>query len=295
MINMSAVVFCIFGVLQVANTVDGERQPQKLLKAHLGNVSTCTETEFNDTCTEGKMVRLIFSAWRAFARTSVLEKRAISRSASLNKMMEALPWWIRRVGERRLLERNFFHWQLLTLRSGQQTKPSKKRKQQSVELVPSRGIAEFDRSTKQVTRNEDSSLVDKKPPGMKGPLTTSQQKRLQKIGCPTCSESRNVTEGGRISVVPHTVEKDPDVNYSNGMAFTSRALRALQAYLLSWTLTLFPALHLYLINMFHPFQATNTWQIGIEPLKHKIRQELNLKLTSGDPLTLYQETGAHTL
>jgi hypothetical protein len=105
-----------------------------------------------------------------------------------------------------------------------------------VESVPSRGIAEFDRSTKQVTRNEDSSLVDKKPPGMKGPLTTNQQKRLQKIGCPTCSESRNVTEEGRISVVPHTVEKDPDVNYSNGMAFTSRALRALQAYLLSWTL-----------------------------------------------------------
>jgi hypothetical protein len=91
------------------------------------------------------------------------------------------------------------------------------------------------------------------------------------------------------------VEKDPDVNYSNGMAFTSRALRALQAYLLSWTLTLFPALLLYPINMFHPFQATNTWQIGIEPLKHKIRQELNLKLTSGDPLTLYQETGAHAL
>ncbi|CAM6095499.1 unnamed protein product [Calypogeia fissa] len=64
-----------------------------------------------------KLVPLMMSAWRAFARMSGLERRATSRNESLNKIISALPWWIRRVGERRLMERFFFHWQLLTLKA----------------------------------------------------------------------------------------------------------------------------------------------------------------------------------
>lgn len=64
-----------------------------------------------------KLVPLMMSAWRAFARMSGLERKASSRNEYLNKIISALPWWIRRVGERRVMERFFFHWQLLTLKA----------------------------------------------------------------------------------------------------------------------------------------------------------------------------------
>jgi len=64
---------------------------------------------------EPKLVSLILFAWRAFTRTSVLQRRALSRNASLGKMLDALPWWIRRARDRRLLERTFFQWLVVTL------------------------------------------------------------------------------------------------------------------------------------------------------------------------------------
>ena len=70
---------------------------------------------------EHKLVPLILSAWRAFTRTSALERKAISRSALLDKMLDALPWWIRRVSDRRQLERSFFQWQVLTLSAHRQS------------------------------------------------------------------------------------------------------------------------------------------------------------------------------
>lgn len=62
-----------------------------------------------------KLMPLILSAWRAFTRTSVLQRKALSRNASLNKMLDALPWWIRRARDRRQLERTFFQWLVFTL------------------------------------------------------------------------------------------------------------------------------------------------------------------------------------
>lgn len=64
---------------------------------------------------EPKLMPLILSAWRAFTRTSVLQRRALARNASLGKMLDALPWWIRRARDRRLLERTFFQWLVVTL------------------------------------------------------------------------------------------------------------------------------------------------------------------------------------
>jgi hypothetical protein len=69
---------------------------------------------------EHKLVPLVLSAWRVFTRTSILERKAISRSALLDKMLEALPWWIRKVRDRRQLERSFFQWLVLTLSAHRQ-------------------------------------------------------------------------------------------------------------------------------------------------------------------------------
>lgn len=88
-----------------------------------GTLTMCMENELNMMVAEHKLVPLILSAWRAFTRTSALERKAISRSALLDKMLEALPWWIRRVIDRRRLERSFFQWQVLTLSADQQTHP----------------------------------------------------------------------------------------------------------------------------------------------------------------------------
>lgn len=85
----------------------------------LGILTTRMEDEWkNNTravAAEPKLVRLILSAWRAFTRTSVLQRKALSRNASLGKMLDALPWWIRRTKDRRHLERTFFQWLIFTL------------------------------------------------------------------------------------------------------------------------------------------------------------------------------------
>ncbi|EFJ26378.1 hypothetical protein SELMODRAFT_441807, partial [Selaginella moellendorffii] len=62
------------------------------------------------------VVPAVMTAWRAYARAVRLEKKAISMITSLEKMVSALPWWIRRVGQRRLLERCFFRWEMHALR-----------------------------------------------------------------------------------------------------------------------------------------------------------------------------------
>ena len=86
------------------------------------------ETELNTMVAEHKLVPLILSAWRAFTRTSTLERKAISRSALLDKMLEALPWWIRRISGRRQLERSFFQWQLLILSTDRQSNSQQDRR-----------------------------------------------------------------------------------------------------------------------------------------------------------------------
>jgi hypothetical protein len=79
------------------------------------------ENELSTMVAEHKLVPLILSAWRAFTRTSTLERKAISRSALLDKMLEALPLWVRRVSDRRQLHRSFFEWQVLTVSADRRT------------------------------------------------------------------------------------------------------------------------------------------------------------------------------
>ena len=79
------------------------------------------EDNLDTMVAEHKLVPLVLSAWRAFTRTSILERKAISRSALLDKMLEALPWWIRKVRDRRQLERSFFQWLVLQTQSPTKT------------------------------------------------------------------------------------------------------------------------------------------------------------------------------
>lgn len=215
---------------QIQNQDKAEDLIQRLKS---GNLTSCMEKELTFMLTEHKLVPLILSAWRAFARTCVLEKKAISRSASLDKMMEALPWWIRRVGERRHLERNFFHWQLLTLRANQQPKLLKgSSKKQSVDVVASQAV-ELARPTLPHTSRslESKPHVEHTAPVITTKLGGIQQRRHSSCNADAAAGSlkRNSGEGGRASgVVSWPVGKDNHPKPINGMGSTSRALQALQ-------------------------------------------------------------------
>ena len=91
----------------------------------MGTLTTCMENELSTMVAEYELVPLILSAWRAFTRTSTLERKAISRSALLDKMLEALPLWVRRISDRRQLQRSFFQWQVLAVTNSLQDLRSK--------------------------------------------------------------------------------------------------------------------------------------------------------------------------
>lgn len=65
-----------------------------------------------------KLVPLVLSAWRSYTNMKRLRRKARRSQQSLDGLMAALPWWIRRVGERRRLEKIFSFWQRQALRSG---------------------------------------------------------------------------------------------------------------------------------------------------------------------------------
>ncbi|KAL3695823.1 hypothetical protein R1sor_009899 [Riccia sorocarpa] len=91
--------------------------------------------EGDDLTVTRRILPVMMMAWRVFTRLSNLEKSANARNESLKKITLALPWWIRRVGERRALERFFFNWLILSLRANRvkvQQKQQTQKKQVSL-------------------------------------------------------------------------------------------------------------------------------------------------------------------
>ncbi|KAL3701648.1 hypothetical protein R1sor_019670 [Riccia sorocarpa] len=91
--------------------------------------------EGEDLTVTRRLVPVMMMAWWVFTRLSNLEKAANARNESLKKITLALPWWIRRVGERRALERFFFKWLILSLRANRvkvQQKQQTQKKQVSL-------------------------------------------------------------------------------------------------------------------------------------------------------------------
>ncbi|BBN00045.1 hypothetical protein MPTK1_1g25940 [Marchantia polymorpha subsp. ruderalis] len=108
-----------------------------------------------DVFLKHKLVPLIMMAWRAFSKLSNLERVTDARNESLKKIISALPWWIRRVGERRALERCFFHWQLLALRAN---RAAIQEQQQTQTIVSSGPILQS-----KVERNQVPAVVPTAP------------------------------------------------------------------------------------------------------------------------------------
>lgn len=218
--------------------VHKQEKPEDLIqKLRAGNLATSMERELNLILTQHKLVPLILSAWRAFTKTCILEKKAISRSASLDKMMEALPWWIRRVGERRQLERNFFHWQLLTLRKRRKLKTPESSSQNNKQLIKASPV-QLAHTHSQTGNNMamhptmPSKFLDHKPHSDRGgnsgtPMETGITPLRRPLKGPTTK--RNPGEGGKMSVsFSQPAETCHGLKPGNGMITTSRALQALQ-------------------------------------------------------------------
>ncbi|KAG6553590.1 hypothetical protein Mapa_004504 [Marchantia paleacea] len=103
--------------------------------SRLDDLVLADNKKLGDIILKHKLVPLIMMAWRAFSRLSNLERITGARNESLKKIISALPWWIRRVGERRALDRCFFHWQLLALRAN---RAKIQQQQQTREVLSSR-------------------------------------------------------------------------------------------------------------------------------------------------------------
>lgn len=81
-----------------------------------------------DTFQEQNIQQLIMSAWNVFIRkiTSDSNNTYVARLA-FDKLMASLPWWLRRIAERRKLERYFHLWRKVTLKSMKEKSKSVKK------------------------------------------------------------------------------------------------------------------------------------------------------------------------
>ncbi|XP_024396300.1 uncharacterized protein [Physcomitrium patens] len=172
-----------------------EHKVQELIeRLRTANLTTCVENELSTMVADHKLVPLILSAWRAFARTSVLERKAISRGALLDKMLKALPCWIRRVSKRRQLERSFFRWQVVTLSSDQQPRSQQETRNNSKNKIveelhpghedskaPSKLLSSPTNRQRLLSESSDKTVVTVQRRPVKTPAAVAHHRVSQKL------------------------------------------------------------------------------------------------------------------
>ncbi|EFJ07503.1 hypothetical protein SELMODRAFT_429745 [Selaginella moellendorffii] len=82
------------------------------LKNGQGSILGTMERELRVVMGES-IVRMFLQLWRTYRRSSKAERKALSKDLPLDKVVAVFPWWIRRVGEKRRLERSFCQWYYL--------------------------------------------------------------------------------------------------------------------------------------------------------------------------------------
>lgn len=165
-----------------------------------------------------KLVPLVLSAWREFTRTSVQQRKALFRNASLDKLLQALPWWMRRVRDRRQLQRSFFQWLIFALSAKRQPSNSQP------------NLANTPRSLEPPASCDHSRTVPYKPP-------STFSTKLRQVKGPSDemnAVNSQIRRAQRTSVVGYATPKPrlPGDNNRNHLQLPSgaqtRALQALQ-------------------------------------------------------------------